>query len=230
VFFTGVMGQSLLPALATVQGELQRLNRIVVEVTSWLALLGLPAVATICVSAPYLLRVAYGTRYVGAAGPLSVASVAVLLTVLNAVLSCVLFAIGRPGVHRYAVAATAVTTIVAIYPACKILGPVGGQVAALLAIAVGYVLQLIRLNEVTGLDMFRYGGAFLLPGLGSASILAVVFAGRRLGLTSTPIADLALCAVSFVVACGFCGLAHLRTIRGGGGLGSSQTPESAAAL
>ncbi len=182
VFLTGVLAQALIPALSSVQEDMERLNRILVEVTSWLALLGLPAAVSICLCAPYLLTVAYGPRYVAAVGPLSVACAVVLLTVLHAVITCVLFAKGRPGLHRYAVAATAATMLVAIYPASKFLGPVGGQVAALLAIAVGYIFQLMRMPAVTGLKLLRYGGAFVRPALASAGMLVVVLGSRRLGL------------------------------------------------
>ena len=49
---------------------------------------------------------------------------------------------GRPGLHRRAVAASAVVMLIAIYPACKLLGVVGGQVAALLAIIVSYLTSM----------------------------------------------------------------------------------------
>jgi O-antigen/teichoic acid export membrane protein len=230
VFFTNVMGQSLLPALSSVQEDRERLNRILVEVTSWLILLGLPAAVSISLCAPYLLTVVYGSRYVAAAGPLSVASAAVLLTVLYAPATCVLFAKGRPGVHRHAVAATAVIMLVAVYPACKFLGPVGGQVAALLAIAVGYLFQLVRLRAVTGLDLFRYASAFVPPALGSAGMLVVVLGSRHLGVASRPAAQIGLCVGSCVVAYAICASAHLHTLRRHDRLYSVPTPESVAAL
>ncbi len=230
VFFTNVMGQSLIPAASIIQKDLERLNRILVEVTSWLILAGLPAVVSICLCAPYLLTVVYGSRYVAAAGPLSVASAVVLLTALYAPTTCVLFAKGLPGLHRHAVAATAVMMLVAVYPACKFLGLVGGQVAALLAIAVGYVFQLARLRAVTNLDLFRYAGAFILPALASAGVLAVVLGSRHLGVATEPAAQIALCLGSCVVAYAVCASAHLRASRRNDSLYSPQTPESAAAL
>jgi len=230
VFFTGVRGQSLLPALSSIQEDVERLNRIVVEVTSWMILVGLPAAVSICLCAPYLLRVAYGSRYVAAGGPLSVACGVVLLTALNAVLTCVLFAKGRPGVHRHSVAATAVTMIAAVYPACKFLGPVGGQVAALIAMVIGYLFQLVRLRAVTGLNLFRYGAVVVLPALGSAGILFVVLGSRRLGLTTSPTACIALCVGTCVVACAVCAAAHLRASKRKDGLYSPRTPASAVAL
>jgi lipopolysaccharide exporter len=213
MFLTAILGQVLIPALASVQEDTERLNRVLVEVTSWFIFLGLPAAISLCLCAPYLLTVAYGSRYIAAVGPLSVASAVVFLTVLHGVTTCVLFAKGRPALHRYAVAATAATMLVAIYPACRFLGPIGGQVAALLAISVGYLLQLKRLREVTDLNLSRYGGAFVAPALGSAGLLGVVLGSRRLGLATSPTADIALCVGSCVVVYALCAPALLRSLR-----------------
>ena len=63
----------------------------------------------------------------------------VFLKSLNVLITSVFTGMGRPGLHRRAVAASAVVMMIAIYPACKLFGVVGGQVAALLAIVVSYV-------------------------------------------------------------------------------------------
>lgn len=230
VFFTGMLGQALLPALSSVQEDTERLNRILLEVTSWLVLLGLPAAVFISLCAPSLLTFVYGARYVGAAGPLSVASAVVFLTVLNAVMTCLLFAKGRPALHRQAVAATAATMLVSIYPASRFLGPMGGQIAALLAVAVGYLFQVMGLRSVTNLNLFRYAGAFVAPALGSSAMLGIVLGSRRLGWVARPAADIALCVGSCVIAYGMCVSAHLRASRRHETLSSLRTPESAAAL
>lgn len=228
VFCTNMLGQSLLPALSGVQEDEQRVNRILLEVTSWLLLLGMPAAVFISLSAPSLLKLVYGARYVAAAGPLSVASAVVFLTVLNSVPTIVLFAKGRPALHRYAVVATAATMLVAVYPACRFLGPVGGQITALLAVAVGYLLQLIQLRRVTGLNLFRYGSAFVPPALGSAAMLVIVLGSRRFGLALNPSANIAFCAATCLVAYAMCGSARLRASKHHS-LYGPKTPESAAA-
>lgn len=231
VFLTNMLAQTLLPALSSVQEDTERLNRILLEVTSWLLLLGMPAAVFISLSAPSLLRLAYGARYVAAAGPLSVACAVVFLTVLNAMPTGVLFAKGRPGMHRNAVVVTALVMLAAIYPASKSLGPVGGQIAALLAIAVGYLFQLILLRSVTGLNLLSYGSAFVLPALGSAAMLAIVVCSRRLGLSVRPAADVAICAAGCLIAYAMCVPAQLRASkRQIGSYSNPETPESAAAI
>ncbi|MFZ0277470.1 MAG: oligosaccharide flippase family protein [Candidatus Sulfotelmatobacter sp.] len=229
-FFTKMMGQILFPSFAHVQNDKDRINRILIEATSWLILLGLPGVVAIYLCARSLLTVIYGARYVDAARPLTVAAVVVFLNVLNAAITCVFSGIGLPALHRRAVAASAVIMLIAIYPACKLLGMVGGQVAALLAIILSYSLQVMRMRGLTGLDLLRYGKAFMSPALGSAGMLGIVFGSRLLGLTTRPAADIAICVGSCAVTYAVCASAHLRALRRHDGLYGARTPESAAAL
>ncbi len=231
IFFTNMLGQALLPALSSVQEDTVRLNRILLTVTSWLLMLGMPAAVFVSLSAPSLLRIAYGARYAAAAGPLSVASAVVFVTVLNSSTTCFLFAKGRPAVHRRAVFVTAVVMLIAVYPAAKFLGPVGGQIAALAAGVTGFLYQLILLRSVTGLSLLQYASAFVTPALGSAAMLAIVLAARGLGLTARPATDMALCATSCLVAYAICASAKLRASRRRiSSQGEAKMPESSIAL
>jgi len=209
-FFIAVLGQTLLPAISHVQEDKERVNRILAEVTSWIILLGLPAVVVIGLCGSSLLTVVYGIRYAAAAGPLAVAAAVVFLNVLNVVITCVFSAMGRPALHRRAVAASAVAMLIAIYPACKLLGVVGGQVAALLAIILSYLLQVIRMRGLTGLDLLRYGRAFVPAALVSAGILGAGLCARFLGLATRPLANIALGAGACVIAYALCVPAFLR--------------------
>lgn len=230
VFITNMLGQTLLPAMSGIQEDTQRLNRILVEVTSWLVLFGLPATLLVALTAPAMLGLAYGARYAAAAGPLSVASGVVLLTVLNAQLTTVLFARGVPGVHRVAIAITAVVMLAAVYPASKLLGPVGAQVAALASSAIGFVYQVIRLRFVTGLRLSQYGSAFVAPALGSLAALAAVLGARRLGFAARPIPGLIFSIVCCALVAAVCASAHLRTWNRRNRTYTHKTPESATAL
>jgi O-antigen/teichoic acid export membrane protein len=209
-FITNALGQTLLPAFSHVQEDRERINRILLEVTSWLIMLGLPVVVVICLCGPSLLRVLYGVRYVAAAGPLAVASAVVFFTILNAVITCTLVGVGRPALHRLAVAASAATMLIAIYPACKLLGAVGGQVAALVAIVINYVLQVIFIRRLTGLDVLRYGKAFAPAVLVSFGLLCVGLGARFLGFATRPLASIALGGGACIVAYALCLPAYLR--------------------
>jgi O-antigen/teichoic acid export membrane protein len=199
-FVTTMMAQALFPAIARVQEDKERVNRILIEATSWLILLGLPAVVVIYLCGHSLLMVVYGARYVAAAGPLAVASTAVFLNVLNAAITCVFTAVGRPGLHRRAVASSAVIMLITIYPFCKLMGVVGGQVAALLAIIVSYFLQVMRMRGLTGLDLTRYTRGFVPAAFISAAILVAGLGARFLGVETRPVTNIALGACACLVA------------------------------
>jgi O-antigen/teichoic acid export membrane protein len=210
VFLVNMLAQPLLSAFSHVQEDKERVNRILVEVTSWLILLGLPCVVVIYLCGHSLLLVIYGVRYVAGAGPLAVATAVIFLNVLNAMITIVFSAMGLPALHRRAVAASAVVMLIAIYPACKLLGVVGGQVAALLAIIVSYLLQVIRMRGLTGLDLLRYGKALVPAALVSGGILGVGLGARFLGLATRPLANIALGASACVIAYALCVPAFLR--------------------
>jgi len=199
-FIQNMVGSTLVPAFAHVQEDRQRINRVLLEATSWLIVLGLPAVVVIWLYAPSLLRVIYGVRYLNSAGPLAVASAVAFLSILNGVITDAFSAMGRPALHRRAVAASAVIMIVAIYPACKMLGVVGGQIAALVAIAASYLLQIMRIRGLTGLDLARYRTAFVPAGLVSLLLLCVGLAIRFLGFAKETTAQIALGLCAFLLA------------------------------
>jgi O-antigen/teichoic acid export membrane protein len=210
IFLTTMLAQTAFPAFAHVQQDEERVNRILVEVTSWLILLGLPWVIVIYLCGHSLLSVAYGVRYVSGAAPLAVAAIVVFLNVLNVVITCAFSGLGRPELHRRAVAASAVIMMIVIYPACKLLGVIGGQVSALLAVSVSYALQVMRMRALTGLDLINYGKAFVPALLVSSGLLAVGFGARFFGLATRPLANIALSVGGCVVALALCGPAFMK--------------------
>jgi O-antigen/teichoic acid export membrane protein len=210
VFLTALLAQTLFPAFAHVQEDRERVNRILVEVTSWLILLGLPVVVAIYLCGHSLLAVIYGKRYVAGTGPLAVAAVVVFLNVLNVAITCVFSGIGRPELHRRAVTVSAIVMVILIYPACKLFGVVGGQVAALIAVSASYLLQVLRMRGLSCLDLLRYGRAFVPAILVSAGLLGIGITAHVFGLATRPAANIALSAGSCVVAYALCVPVFLR--------------------
>jgi len=210
IFLTSMFAQTLFPALTHVQDDKERINRILIEVSSWVILLGLPGVAVICLWGRPLLSVAYGARYAAAAGPLAVASGVAFLNLLNAAITCVFTAVGRPALHRRAVTASAVAMLIVIYPACKLLGMVGGQVAALVAIIISYLLQVFRMRSLTGLNLLRYARTFVPAALASVGILIAGYGFRMFGLTVKPATNLTIGAATCITAYTLCLLAVMR--------------------
>jgi lipopolysaccharide exporter len=199
-FIINMLSTTLLPAFSHVQGDKDRVNRMLSEVTSWVILLGLPAVAMIWFCGPSLLTITYGPRYAASAGALALAAGVALLNTLNSQVTILFYAAGRPALHRRAVAASAIVMMIAIYPACKYMGMVGGQIAALIAIATSYVLQVVRARSITGLSLLQYGRAFVPATLVSAGILIVGVGVRYLGLATRPLGNIALAVTACIVA------------------------------
>jgi len=203
-FLINMLVQTLLPAFSHVQGDKERANRMLTEVTSWILLLGLPAVAMIWLCGPSLLRVIYGSRYAAASGALALAAGVALLNTLNSLITTQLYAAGRPSLHRRAVAASAVIMLVVTYPACKYLGLAGGQIAALIAITASYFLQVVRAREIMGLRLLHYGRALAPATLVSAGVVIAGVAARFFGLAITPLANIAFAIAAWLIACSLC--------------------------
>jgi O-antigen/teichoic acid export membrane protein len=199
-FLINLLGTSLLPAFSHVREDIARSNRILSEVTAWIILVGLPALVMVWQCGSSLLTVTYGGRYAAAAGALAVAALVALLNTLNTLITTLFYAAGRPALHRRAVAASAIVMLISIYPACKCLGFVGGQVAALLAIATSYLLQVARTCGITGLRLRWYGKALFPAALVSVAILLPVIGARSLGLVTRPFVNITVCATACLTA------------------------------
>lgn len=198
-FLISILAQTLLPAFSHVQAEKERLNRIISDMTAWVILLGVPAVVMIWLCGSSLLTVAYGARYAAAAGALAVAAGVMLVNILDSLITGLFLATGRPSLHRRAALTSAITMLIVIYPACKGLGLVGGQVASLLATVASYLLQVVRARELMGLTL-RYGKAVVSAMLVSAGIVAAYAGVHFLGLTTNPLANITIAAVACLIA------------------------------
>jgi O-antigen/teichoic acid export membrane protein len=203
-FLINMLASTLLPAFSHVQADKERMNRILSEVTSWVILLGLPVMVMIWLCGSSLLTVTYGVQYAAAAGALALAAGVVLLNTLNSLVTSLFFAVGRPALHRRAVFVSAVIMLIVIYPACKYLGLVGGQVAAILAITASYLLQIARARGITGLKILRYGKALVPAALMSAGILIADLGAHSLGLATKPLANIALATAACTIAYVLC--------------------------
>ena len=149
------------------------MNRILLQATSATVMLGLPALVFVGFCGRSLLTLIYGQRYSVAALALVLAACASFLNILNVQLTLMFYAKGRPGLHRRSVAAMAVVVVVLIYPLAKGFGLWGGQLACLIAVVVGYLLQVERIRKVTGLRLAEYWKSFLIPAAASLVIVAI---------------------------------------------------------
>jgi len=90
------------------------------------------------------------------------------------------------------------------------MGLLGGQAAALLAIAASYLLQVIRVHKITGLPLLRYGRSVVPATLVSVAILAAGMGARILGLGTRPFTNIAVAVGACIVAYLLCVPAFMR--------------------
>jgi O-antigen/teichoic acid export membrane protein len=205
-FLINVMSQTLMPAYSQVQSDARRVNKILIEVSSWSVLLGLPVLVLIALCGSSLLTIVYGSRYAAATGAMIVAGCVAALNVLNNLITSLFFALGRPALHRRAVAASAVVMLALIYPCVKYFGIVGGQVAALAAIVASFLLQVVRLRDITSLAVIEYGRAFLPGLLVAGGMIFAYFAARSSGITTRPSLDILISIGAGLIGYAFYGL------------------------
>jgi O-antigen/teichoic acid export membrane protein len=206
-FLVRIMAQTLLPTFSHIQDDPERGNRILLKVISATMLLGLPAMVFAAFCGHSLLTVVYGPRYGVAAIALVLAAGAALVNVLNAQLTMVFYAQGLPQLHRRAVAAMAVLVVVLTYPLTREFGLWGAQLAVLIAIVVGYVLQMERIREVIGLELSEYRQILAVPLAVSLCAVLACLAARSVGILSRPLPNIVFgilgCLVATGVACAF---------------------------
>jgi PST family polysaccharide transporter len=190
-FLMNLLGQTLLPVHSQVQADKARVNRVVHTTTSLVLLVGLPALTCLAFCSRSVLTIVYGHRYAAAAAPLLIASGVAVLNILNGQLTMVFYAAGRPNLHRTAVAVMAGTMVTAIYPFTMWLGMAGGQWAALLSVAIGLGIQLIRVHSMTGLDCRSSGPVLAYAVCGSLAVATTCLGARMLSLSNQPIPTLA---------------------------------------
>ena len=205
-FLMNLFGQTMLPTFSRVQNDRAKVSRILVQVTSALIIVGMPALFFIFYCGRSLLRLAYGPRYAAAAAPLIIASFVALLNLLNGQITSIFYAKGLPQLHRRCVVIMAITMVALVYPFVSWFGLVGGQLAALLAIAVGLSFQVVRVKALVELDVVEYSKIFLVSAGVSLVVAVVCGTARRFNVIAQPVPNLlvgvAACVLAYCVSGG----------------------------
>jgi O-antigen/teichoic acid export membrane protein len=192
VFIVNVLAQTLMPTLSHVQEDRARVNRILLQVTSGIFVLGMPALIFLIFSGHSLLTLVYGQRYGAASVAMIVAAGVALLNTANNQITTVFYSKGVPQLHRRCVAAMAILMVLLVYPCARYFGMVGGQLAALACMIVGYLFQIERVRHVTGLKLSEYRKSVALGCMISLSGAAVYVISRWAGSSSRPLPNVLL--------------------------------------
>jgi hypothetical protein len=97
----------------------------------------------------------------------------------------------------------AVGMAILIYPLAKWLGPLGAQLAALISISAGFLLQLDYVHHITGIKISDYGRIFGRGALVSLSVVVISLAMRPIAIMAHPpmAIGLGLCSCLVAYAC-----------------------------
>jgi lipopolysaccharide exporter len=177
-YIMNLLGQTMLPTFAQIQNDNSRVNRIMIQVSSLLLFLGVPALVFVFFCGHSLLAIVYGQRYSAATAALIATCAVALVNLLNSQITVVFYAKGRPQLHRRCVLLMALIMIIITYPFAKWFGLVGGQLACLVAVVAGYLFQVARVRGLTDLDLSRYWKSFPIAVGVSASVAAVCLGAR----------------------------------------------------
>jgi lipopolysaccharide exporter len=206
LFALGLLGQILMPALSQIQDDRIRTRRIVLRVTEAVVLLGMPAVVFAYFCGRPLLTLIYGQPYAAAAGPLVLASCCALVNIMNGLITLAIYAAGAPHLHRRCVAAMALGMILLIYPSARWLGPLGAQLASLISITIGFLLQLERARHLTGIEISDYGKIFSRGALVSAIVMVVCLLAQPFATMVRPFLIVGVGMLGCLVAYGLAGV------------------------
>jgi lipopolysaccharide exporter len=212
-FIINVINQTMMPTLSHVQDDNPRINRILLQATAAIFLIGTPAIVFLFFCGHSLLTVLFGQQYGAGSAALSFASCAALLNVANIPITNALYAKGLPQLHRRCVATMAILMILLIYPLAKWFGLVGGQIACLISMAAGYLFQVERIGKLTNLSLPQYWKNFLAGALASLGVVAICVAARVLPAQARPLPNILIGIVGCLVAYSLAGVLVIRKPR-----------------
>ncbi len=190
----------LLPTLAQIQDNKDKLKEDILLLTKWALAIGLPLISFFVIFASPILSVVYGLKYSAVTIPFGLLSIYNLLLICASFTMNVFIAIGQPDIQRLAAFIRTSLFIIIIYPATYFGGLFGTASAVLFSMFVLLVIQIFYLRRLLCITNTEYFGSWLegiklsmiiiLPGL----ILNIFFKLKPLtGL----IAGIVLCFMSW---------------------------------
>jgi O-antigen/teichoic acid export membrane protein len=209
-FIANLLGQIFMPALSHVQTDKLRTRRIVLQVTTAIVLLGMPGVVFAYFCGRPLLTLLYGPNYAVAAGALFLASCGAVVTLVNNPINTALYASGQPQLHRRCVISMALVMMIFTYPLAKWFGPVGAQLASVISITTGFLVQFPIAKRLIDIKFGDYGKIFLHAAVVSSGVVVVCLAARMAITIAHPFLIVGIGLFGCLLAYGFVGVRLLR--------------------
>jgi len=161
LIMAALMGHIGMPAFAEIQTDINKINQAVIGITSVVVALGMPAMLFAMFYGRDLLSIIYGPIYGSVAIPFAIVLLRSMVQIVGNPIVALYFAIGRPELNRRFTTIRAIAILVLIYPAIKHFSLIGAAMAGLIAMLVGYIIQIVNLYSITKFDFRKYCAVFL---------------------------------------------------------------------
>ena len=162
-FYIRTVAPVVLPAFSEKQDDKKALCRGVLQTTKLTAVLFMPLTAFMACCSSELLLV-YGPNYVAMAIPFAILCLQIVIRNETVSLAGIYLAVGQPHLLRRFAIIRAVAIIGLMYPAAVRFGPLGAAVVIVLSNLTVLLLQILKAQEVIGLNLSRYIRTYV-PGL-----------------------------------------------------------------
>lgn len=155
-FITMVSSRIMMPAFSEKQSDYEWINKWVVNITSIIVFWGMPILIFSFFYGPEVLAIIYGDKYAEVSRPFTIMIMVALLRTSSVPIASVYLAMGRPKLHRNFVAIRTMIIVIIIIPMTKNFGIVGASSSALLAMFISFLVQLLKMKKLTGINLFPY--------------------------------------------------------------------------
>ena len=198
-FILNYQAQILMPAFSQLQSDAARTNSILSRSAGMTGLLAIPVAVFVLLSGRTLLSLLYGNTYTAGFWPFLIAIVIAFVNIANAQITTAVYAAGKPQLHRTCLLAMASLMLALIYPAARYLGTAGAQLAALIAIILGYGIQLQQMRSLTGFRL-RLDWSRSRQFVGPLMVFCTAILGRSLVVDWRPATNILLGAGAAAIA------------------------------
>jgi O-antigen/teichoic acid export membrane protein len=195
---SNLISQVLMPAFSSMQNDLKRINTTLLKITKMISIVVIPFLIFIFFYGKDVLHVIYGEVYSAVAIPYAIISSTAIIRLLTIPIVGIYLAIGQPEIHRFITIIRVLVVLCLIYPATLFFGLIGAASASLIAMIIGYVLQIFRLRGITRINLVDYSKQYINGVLISLFIIVIWIATSGL-IGESPIISLIIGSVSILI-------------------------------
>ena len=175
-----VVVQLAMPVLSALRSQTNKLRDAILQFSKFLAFISMPSLAFVLVHGSDILGFVYGPQYAHVGLVFALAFAAAMLQSLSVPITTAYFALGRPALQRSFSLVRAAFLVVIIVPLVLHLQLTGAALAVVLAMLVGYIVQVVKLRSLVGFEIRSLGRCFAGPAVAGAGVYVIAAASKEL--------------------------------------------------